>query len=110
MVHSNPYLDFELGGELVEPDVTYGVMRLIAEGSGGDDDEGDDAVRVEAVDTFPATWASGSFQTISRGPRCWVLGECSYVKGSDTLADVCDKLCEIAEKQISNNATTLSTY
>ena len=42
---------FELGGELVRPDVAHNLMRLIAEGS-GEDEESDEALRKFAAQTY----------------------------------------------------------
>lgn len=42
---------FELGGDLVKPEVANNLMRLIAEGS-GEDDDADQELRTEAVETF----------------------------------------------------------
>ena len=42
---------FELGGDLVKPEVAHTVMRLIAEGS-GEDDEADDELRQDVVEDY----------------------------------------------------------
>ena len=42
---------FELGGDLVQPEVANNLMRLIAEGS-GEDDEADEELRIDAVESF----------------------------------------------------------
>ena len=40
---------FEVAGDVVRPKVAHDLMRLIAEGSGGDDDEADKQLRLSAV-------------------------------------------------------------
>ena len=42
---------FELGGDLVKPEVANNLMRLIAEGT-GEDDDADEELRSEAVETY----------------------------------------------------------
>ena len=42
---------FELGGELVRPDVAHNLMRLIAEGS-GEDEDADMALRAYAAQAY----------------------------------------------------------
>ena len=42
---------FELGGELVRPEVAQNLMRLIGEGS-GEDEEGDATLRRDAVESY----------------------------------------------------------
>ena len=42
---------FELGGDLVQPEVANNLMRLIAEGS-GEDDDADEELRIDAVESF----------------------------------------------------------
>ena len=42
---------FELGGDLVRPEVAQNLMRLIGEGS-GEDEEGDMTLRQDAVETY----------------------------------------------------------
>ena len=41
---------FELGGDLVRPEVGYNLMKLLAEGSG--DDDADSDLRKEAVNSY----------------------------------------------------------
>ena len=37
---------------------------------------------------------------------CWVLGEYAYLKGADAIAEVCDQICEVAERTHSTNSAT----
>ena len=37
---------------------------------------------------------------------CWVLGEYSYLMGAEVIAEVCDQICEIAERTSATNSAT----
>jgi AP-4 complex subunit epsilon-1 len=37
---------------------------------------------------------------------CWILGEYAYLMGADVIAEVCDQICEIAERITSTNSAT----
>ena len=37
---------------------------------------------------------------------CWVLGEYAYLKGADAISEVCDQICEVAERSYTTNAAT----
>ena len=71
---------FELGGELVRPDVAHNLMRLIAEGS-GEDDEADMALRRFAAATYYSMLDRPILPDILVCVICWVLGEYGYLIG-----------------------------
>ena len=71
---------FELGGELVRPDVAHNLMRLIAEGS-GEDDEADMALRRFAATTYYSMLDRPILPDILVCVICWVLGEYGYLIG-----------------------------
>ena len=85
-------------GEFVQESTAHTVIRLIAEGSGGEDDEADEALRAEAVETFLdviETEETKQYSNILIYVMAWVLGEYAYVLGGDALPEICDKLVDI---------------
>ena len=63
---------FELGGDLVKPEVANNLMRLIAEG-GGEDEEADQELRSEAVEAYLALLDKPALSNILQqvtGPGC----------------------------------------
>jgi len=99
---------FETAGEFVQESAGITLIRLIAEGSGGEDDEADENLRIEAVETFldlleppedPTTQQKKPLPHIAVYVIAWVLGEYAYVLGGEELPDVCDKLVELAENK-----------
>lgn len=90
---------FELGGELIKPEVAKNLMRLIAEGSGGDDDDLDLSTRIEVVESFLALTEKPQLPNILLQVVCWVMGEYGYVLGAERLPDVEQSICDLAARQ-----------
>jgi AP-4 complex subunit epsilon-1 len=116
---------FELGGDLVKPEVANNLMRLIAEGSGEDDDE-DQELRTEAVETFLQLIAKPNLSNILKQvcgcvsvmsryapfmallpvqTMFWVLGEYGYMAQSKSLTEITTEVCETAEA-LGSDATS----
>eukprot|EP00850_Spirogloea_muscicola_P017883 SM000158S02015 [mRNA] locus=s158:129318:134894:+ [translate_table: standard] len=109
---------FELAGDLVRPKVAHDLMRLIAEGSGEEDEDADNLLRSSAVDsylklldepklpsvllqasiTFPCCNIWFLIQVI-----CWVLGEYGTLHGSYSAEDIIGRLCDVAESHSSDD-------
>lgn len=96
---------FELGGELVRSDVAHNLMRLIAEGSGEDDDD-DAELRRFAASTYYRMLDKPKLPDILVCVVCWVLGEYGYlIEDGVELEDVADKLADAADRQFSHDST-----
>jgi len=96
---------FELGGELVRTDVAHNLMRLIAEGS-GDDDDADAELRRFAAATYYEMLDKPKLPDILICVVCWVLGEYGYLIGKGVqLEDVADKLADAVDRQFTHEAT-----
>eukprot|EP00004_Rigifila_ramosa_P013967 TRINITY_DN3136_c0_g1_i1.p1 TRINITY_DN3136_c0_g1~~TRINITY_DN3136_c0_g1_i1.p1 ORF type:complete len:1175 (-),score=295.81 TRINITY_DN3136_c0_g1_i1:102-3452(-) len=82
---------FEIGGELVRPEVSQNLLRLLAEGTGG---EGDDAeLHTFAVDTFLGMVKKDTvFNPVLLHVIAWTLGEYSYLASDASLEQVVDIL------------------
>ena len=65
---------FELGGELVRTDVAHNLMRLIAEGS-GEDEDADMELRKYAAETYVNLISKTKLPDVLLQVICWVLGE-----------------------------------
>jgi AP-4 complex subunit epsilon-1 len=88
---------FELGGDLVRPDVAQNLVRLIAEG-GGESEEVDAALRREAVEALLTQIDKPALPDILLQVMFWVLGEYGYLSGSMSLAMITDKVCSLAQR------------
>ena len=87
---------FELGGELVREEVAHNLLRLIAEGS-GEDDEQDEELRRDAVETYLELLDRAVLPDILVCVMSWVLGEYGYLSTSMSLEEICERLSELAE-------------
>ena len=95
---------FELGGDLVRPDVAHNLMRLIAEGSGEDEDV-DMALRKYAATQYYGLLAKPLLPDILMQVVCWVLGEYGYLCTDTPLDSITERLCDTVERQFSNPST-----
>eukprot|EP00898_Chlorokybus_atmophyticus_P003775 jgi/Chlat1/4399/Chrsp29S04536 len=88
---------FELGGDLVKPEVAHNLMRLIAEGSGDNDAESDSELRTSAVDSYLELLDKPKLPSILLQVICWVLGEYGTLMGVLSAEELVVKLCDIAD-------------
>eukprot|EP00897_Mesotaenium_endlicherianum_P006964 jgi/Mesen1/6296/ME000325S05437 len=89
---------FELAGDLVKPKVAHDLMRLIAEGSGDDDDADNDiSSRSSAVESYLKLLEEPKLPSVLLQVICWVLGEYGTADGRHTAEDIVARLCEVAE-------------
>lgn len=95
---------FELGGELVRPDIAHNLMRLIAEGSGED----------EAADMAMRKYAASQYYELLEKPvlpdnlvqvLCWVLGEYGYLVDGTQVLDIATRLCAVIKRQLTHVST-----
>lgn len=88
---------FELGGELVRPEVAHNLLRLIAEGS-GEDEEQDMDLRRDAVETYLELLDRAVLPDILVCVMSWILGEYGALSSTMSLEEVAERLCELAER------------
>lgn len=98
---------FELGGDLVRSEVAHNLMRLIAEGSGEDEDQ-DMELRRDAVDTYLDLLEKPVLPDILVCTMAWVLGEYGYLSETMALDEICERLCELVDRPFSQEDTTRS--
>lgn len=94
---------FELSGDLVQPKVAHDLMRLIAEGSGEDDEESDSLLRTSAVESYLKLLEEPKLPSVLLQVICWVLGEYGTADGAHSAVDIIARLCDIAEGHSSDN-------
>lgn len=71
------------GGDLVEPRAAHNLRKLIAEGSGDEDeDEIDEQIRQSAVNTLLGYFDRPYLPDILQQIMAWVIGEYGCVRGS----------------------------
>lgn len=112
---------FELGGDLVRGEVAHNLLRLIAEGSSGmmeledekdgpRNDDQDMELRKDAVETYVDLLdrAQGNVPDILVCVMSWVLGEYGYLSEMIELEDLCERLCDLAERAFQNPDETRS--
>ena len=75
---------FELGGDLVRPEVALNLCRLVAEG-GGESEEGDAALRLEAVQTLIGLLDKPALPDLLLQVIFWVLGEYGYLAAGSLM-------------------------
>ena len=95
---------FEHGGELVRADVSHNLMRLIAEGS-GDDEDADMELRKYAATTYYNLLAKPKLPDVLIQIVCWVLGEYGYLCDEVELTEIAERLCDAAERQFTEAKT-----
>jgi len=102
---------FELSGELVEAEVAHNLLRLLAEGVGEEDGEGnedgnpDDAMRREACEVFYDMFSKSALPDLLLKVIFWTLGEYSYLMGVEEVPEVLEIICEAASRQGMQPAT-----
>lgn len=96
---------FELGGDLVRPEVAHNLLRLIAEGS-GEDEEQDMELRRDAVDTYLDLLERPVLPDILVCTMAWVLGEYGYLSETMELDEICERLCELVDRPFEQEDTT----
>eukprot|EP00271_Cylindrocystis_brebissonii_P016774 TRINITY_DN4125_c0_g1_i1.p1 TRINITY_DN4125_c0_g1~~TRINITY_DN4125_c0_g1_i1.p1 ORF type:complete len:1046 (-),score=195.55 TRINITY_DN4125_c0_g1_i1:795-3932(-) len=96
---------FELAGDLVRPKVAHDLMRLIAEGSGGDgdDSDADTRLRSSAVESYLRLLEEPKLPSTLLQVICWVLGEYGTADGTHSPADIISRLCDVAEGHSSDD-------
>lgn len=96
---------FELGGDLVRPEVAHNLLRLIAEGSGEDEDQ-DMELRRDAVDTYLDLLERPVLADILVCTMAWVLGEYGYLSEIMGLEEICERLCELVDRPFNQEDVT----
>ncbi|RLN38407.1 hypothetical protein BBJ28_00014542, partial [Nothophytophthora sp. Chile5] len=96
---------FELGGDLVRPEVAHNLLRLIAEGSGEDEDQ-DMELRRDAVDTYLELLERPVLPDILVCTMSWVLGEYGYLSDAMELEEICERLVELVDRPFDQEDTT----
>ncbi|TMW60681.1 hypothetical protein Poli38472_000723 [Pythium oligandrum] len=96
---------FELGGDLVRPEVAHNLLRLIAEGSGEDEDQ-DMELRRDAVDTYLELFERPVLSDILVCTMSWVLGEYGFLSEVMELEEICERLCELVDRPFNQEDTT----
>ncbi|RHY08872.1 hypothetical protein DYB37_000512, partial [Aphanomyces astaci] len=98
---------FELGGDLVKVEVAHNLMRLIAEGSGDDEDQ-DAELRRDAVDTYLELLEKPVLPDILVCTMAWVLGEYGYLSEAMHVDEIAERLCELIDRPFDNEDVTRS--
>eukprot|EP00249_Psilotum_nudum_P022263 c28444_g1_i1 orf=707-3676(+) len=93
---------FEHVGDLVSPKVAHDLMRLIAEGSGEEDEDADSQLRCSAVESYLHILGEPKLPSILLQVICWVLGEYGTADGTYSAAYIIGKLCDVAEAHPSD--------
>ncbi|GLD91737.1 hypothetical protein PINS_up000270 [Pythium insidiosum] len=96
---------FELGGDLVRPEVAHNLLRLIAEGSGEDEDQ-DMELRRDAVDTYLELFDRPVLSDILVCCMSWVLGEYGYLSEIMELEEILERLCELIDRPFNQEDIT----
>lgn len=96
---------FELAGEKVQFSVAQTLMQLVAEGTGGDDEEGDLELRVEAVESLIDLMDKPSLPDVLVQCMAWILGEYGYLSETMTKEEIIDKLCTLSTKNFTDLCT-----
>lgn len=77
----------------------------MAEGTGGDDEEGDLELRIEAVESLIELMDKPSLPDVLVQCMAWVLGEYGYLSETLTKEEIIDKLCTLTTKSVNDQAT-----
>ncbi|KAL3498045.1 hypothetical protein ACH5RR_040777 [Cinchona calisaya] len=88
---------FEHAGDLVNAKVAHNLMRIIAEGFGGDDDTADTQLRSSAVESYLRIVGEPKLPSTFLQVICWVLGEYGTADGKYSASYIPGKLCDVAE-------------
>ncbi|KAL3152008.1 hypothetical protein ABBQ32_001127 [Trebouxia sp. C0010 RCD-2024] len=94
---------FELGGDVVSPQLANSLMRLIGEGGGEEDEQADTQLRAQAVRSYLDLLDKPKLSAVLLKVICWVLGE--YGTLADIPVDsVIDKLAGIVDTHSATDA------
>jgi len=97
---------FDVGGDLVKPEIAHNLMRLIAEGSGGVDEAADTELRLYAVREYSKALARPKTPELFLQLVCWVLGEYSYIAEEELApSELVSRLCDVAERPFEDLST-----
>eukprot|EP00252_Welwitschia_mirabilis_P018924 TRINITY_DN4243_c0_g2_i1.p1 TRINITY_DN4243_c0_g2~~TRINITY_DN4243_c0_g2_i1.p1 ORF type:complete len:923 (+),score=193.52 TRINITY_DN4243_c0_g2_i1:295-2769(+) len=88
---------FEHAGDLVNIKAAHNLMRLIAEGSGEDNEDADSQLRASAVDSYLQILEEPKLPSIFLQVICWVLGEYGTANGKYSAQHIIGKLCDLAD-------------
>ncbi|XP_043720484.1 AP-4 complex subunit epsilon-like isoform X2 [Telopea speciosissima] len=94
---------FEHAGDLVNVKVAHNLMRLIAEGFGGDDEGADSQLRSSAVESYLRIIGEPKLPSLLLQVICWVLGEYGTADGKFSASYITGKLCDVAEAHPSDD-------
>ncbi|KAJ7560596.1 hypothetical protein O6H91_04G136800 [Diphasiastrum complanatum] len=94
---------FEFAGDLVPAKVAHDLMRLIAEGAGGEDEDADNQLRSSAVESYLQVLGEPKLPSVLLQVICWVLGEYGTADGSHSADYIIGKLCDVAEAHPGDN-------
>lgn len=89
---------FEVAGDLIPSKVADNLMRLIAEGTGEDGDEGDTELRSSAAMSYLDLLDRPKLPAVLLKVICWVLGEYGTLSGQ-SAENIMDKLAAIPDTQ-----------
>eukprot|EP01138_Halocafeteria_seosinensis_P011248 gb/GECG01011490.1/.p1 GENE.gb/GECG01011490.1/~~gb/GECG01011490.1/.p1 ORF type:complete len:1111 (+),score=162.69 gb/GECG01011490.1/:1-3333(+) len=95
---------FELGGDLVKPEMAHNLIRLIAEGT-GEDEEADKELRVEAVETYLDLIDRPQLSDTLLQVLFWVLGEYGYLSDSQSLTEITKNVVKLTSRQSLSSST-----
>lgn len=97
---------FELGGDLVPAETAYNLMRLVAEGT-GEDEQKDTEFRSFAVNTYLKLLEKSTLSDILVQVIAWVLGEYARLATVDgySLEDILDLLCDCVDRPFEDLST-----
>jgi AP-4 complex subunit epsilon-1 len=98
---------FLLGGDLVQPEVAFNLMRLIAEGV-GESQDADDELRLYAVESYLDLAQKPNLPDILVQVIAWVLGEYGYLLGGSQSSNdtVMDALADLMERSDHKSSET----
>ena len=87
---------FELGGDLVKPEVAANLIRLIAEGS-GESPEADEELRRAAVETLMGLVDKPHLPNVLLQTLFWTVGEYGHLaQATHTLPAICEVIVGLA--------------
>ena len=82
----------------MRPDVAHNLMRLIAEGS-GEDEESDEALRKFAAQTYYEVLNKPNLPDVLMQVVCWVLGEYGYLCEGVSLQEILERLADAVRRE-----------
>eukprot|EP00051_Salpingoeca_urceolata_P028400 m.486657 g.486657 ORF g.486657 m.486657 type:complete len:1260 (-) comp24542_c0_seq1:51-3830(-) len=97
---------FEIGGDLVQPDVAHNLMRLIAEGT--EDEQVDQGLRVFAAETYIDMLETPNLPDVLVQTMSWVVGEYAYLATEYDQAVVLEMVASLLERKFTDDLETKS--